>query len=118
MMKMDAKIARPNKRGSFDCLMLRGAGCYFLQPLAAYRGPWRSMVRGPIRVLDVDSKSISTLYAIYAGSRNFVSGFLQGLECFDAGLRLVRQWRREILESIKGPWLYWRWTGYDEEVGV
>lgn len=35
-------------------------------------------------------------------ARDFVSRFLGSLGCFNAGMRLVHEWRPEILGSIEG----------------
>ena len=57
-----------------------GVCCYFLQPLAAYRGPSTCMIRGPITALQVGGKQFDTLYVIYRGqvkSWEFRFWFLQ-----------------------------------------
>jgi hypothetical protein len=72
------------------------------------------MTPGPIRDLLTGGKLLGTLHVIYSGARDFVSRFLRSLGCFDAGMRLVHEWRREILGSIEGiPVGMEKMKGYD-----
>lgn len=65
------------------------------------------MIRGPIRGSQAGGKLHKTLYVIYSGQGTlFLVSlgvfFFSFFGCFDARMRLIRQWRREILGSIRG----------------